>query len=172
MGYFGLTQSSPIVSGISASHAASLPRLKTLFSITYYQNPVPLYNYKQNGTVLREFKKLNISVVLAGQLLVAMAGSTSVASTPAAAANDFTAAKVMNEMKPDERAAYFAGVVEGLAIARYMKDGKQNAGMNCIYSWYYDDKQTLRLIHDAFDKYPSYPPGSIMDVLVRQKCGE
>ncbi|WP_168880079.1 hypothetical protein [Rhizobium sp. P28RR-XV] len=133
---------------------------------------MPLYNSKQNGTVLREFKKLNISVVLAGQLLVVMAGSASVTATPATAANDFTAAKVMNEMKPEERAAYFAGVVEGLAIARYMKDGKQNAGMNCIYSWYYEDKKTLPALYEAFDKYPSYPPGSIMDVLVKKKCGE
>ena len=90
----------------------------------------------------------------------------------AAAANDFDAAKVMNEMTAPERSAYVAGVVEGLAVARYMKDGKQKTGMQCIYGWYYDDKATIRLIYDAFDKYPTYPPGSIIDVLVKQKCGE
>ncbi|GEC17470.1 hypothetical protein [Nitrobacter winogradskyi] len=56
--------------------------------------------------------------------------------------------------------------------ARYMKDGKQKTGMKCIYGWYYDDKSTIRTVYDAFDKYPTYPPGAIIDVLVKQKCGE
>lgn len=89
-----------------------------------------------------------------------------------AAASDFTAEKVMNEMNNDQRVGYIAGVIEGLAIARYMKDGKQKAGMECIYDWFYDDKGTMRVIFDAFDKYPTYPPGSIIDVLTKQKCGE
>ncbi|OLP58348.1 hypothetical protein BJF93_07040 [Xaviernesmea oryzae] len=78
----------------------------------------------------------------------------------------------MNAMSSEQRAAYLAGVIEGLAIARYNKDGKQKTGLGCIYDWYYKDKSNLKLIHDAFDKYPTYPPGSIVDVLVKQKCGE
>ena len=94
-------------------------------------------------------------------------------SVPAVAvANDFNADKVLNEMAPQEQSAYIAGVIEGLAIARYMKDGKQSAGMNCIYDFYYDDKANIRTILAAFEKYGSYPPGSIIDVLVKQKCGE
>lgn len=95
------------------------------------------------------------------------------ASIPARAANDqLDAGKVMNQMTAEQRAGYLAGVVEGLAIARYMKDKKQKAGMECIYSWFYEEKGNLRLIHEAFDKYPSYPPGAIIDVLVKKKCGE
>jgi hypothetical protein len=89
-----------------------------------------------------------------------------------AAANDFNAEKVMKQMTPDERYGYLAGVIEGLAIARYNKDGKKKEGMNCIYDWFYDDKQNRRVIYDAFEKYPTYPPGSIVDVLVKKKCGE
>lgn len=89
-----------------------------------------------------------------------------------AAANDFTADKVLNEMTVEERSAYIAGVIEGLAIARYMKDGKKPDGMTCIYDWYYEDKANIRTIYTAFEKYSSYPPGTIIDVLVKQKCGE
>ena len=94
-----------------------------------------------------------------------MAGQTATAS-------DFNAGKVMKEMKPDEQTAYFAGVIEGLAIARYHKDAKNKDGMGCIYDWFYKDKGNLKVIMDAFDRYPSYPPGSIIDVLVKRKCGE
>lgn len=102
---------------------------------------------------------------------IAICAPLSLAAQPVAA-NDFDAAKVMNDMTAQERSAYIAGVIEGLAQARYMKDGKQKAGMDCIYGWYYGDKTTIRLIYDAFDKYPTYPPGTIIDVMVKQKCGE
>lgn len=105
-----------------------------------------------------------------GAVLIAV---SAFACTPAGAANDqLDAGKVMNQMTAEQRAGYLAGVVEGLAIARYMKDQKQKAGMECIYSWFYEEKGNIRLIHEAFDKYPGYPPGAIIDVLVKKKCGE
>lgn len=110
-------------------------------------------------------RKLKTSVILAGSLVFSICGT-------AFADQQFDADKVMNKMSNAERMGYLAGVVEGLAIARYNKDGKKSDGMNCIYSWFYEDKTTLPDIFVAFDKYPTYPPGSIMDVLVRQKCGE
>lgn len=78
----------------------------------------------------------------------------------------------MKEMKPDQQYAYLAGVIEGLAVARYMRDGKQKKGMECIYGWFYDDKQTVPAIHEAFGRFPTYPPGAIIDVMVKRKCGE
>lgn len=93
-------------------------------------------------------------------------------ATQPVAANDFTAEKVMKGMDAKERYVFLAGVVEGLAVARYMKDGKQKAGMECIYDWFYEDKKTVDVIYAAFEKYPSYPPGSVMDVLSKRKCGE
>lgn len=96
----------------------------------------------------------------------------SVLSVQPAIASDFTAEKVMKEMTADQRGAYVAGVVEGLAVARYMKDGKAREGMNCIYGWYYGDKETIHVIYAAFDRYASYTPGAVIDVLAKQKCGE
>lgn len=89
-----------------------------------------------------------------------------------AVANDFTAEKVLKEMNAGEKFSYVAGVIEGLAMARYVKDGKKPEGMNCIYGWFYDDKKTVDTIYAAFEKYSTYPPGTIIDVLVKRKCGE
>ena len=108
-----------------------------------------------------------IKALIGGQLLF-----IGIFAAPAINANDFTAEKVMKQLDAKERYVYLAGVVEGLAIARYMKDGKQKTGMECIYGWFYDDKKTVDLISAAFEKYPSFPPGSVVDVLVKRKCGE
>ena len=107
----------------------------------------------------------------ASKVAVIMGGCLTFFGTPANA-SDFNAEKVMKEMKPEQQYAYLSGVIEGLAIARYMKDGKQKDGMGCIYGWFYEDKSTLPAILDAFDKYPTYPPGAIIDVMVKRKCGE
>lgn len=88
-----------------------------------------------------------------------------------APAEDFTAEKVMNAMSPEQRSAYLAGVIEGLAIARYNKDGQKTDGMGCIYDWFYKDKP-FRAIYDAFDKFPTYLPGTIIHALAKRKCGE
>ena len=112
-------------------------------------------------------RNVKISAVLAGKLIFA-----GVLVSGTAAADAFTAEKVMKSMTSDERSGYFAGVIEGLAIARYNKDGKKKDGMECIYDWYYKDKTSIRTLYEAFDRYPAYPPGSIIDVLAKRKCGE
>ena len=112
-------------------------------------------------------RRLNIKIVLGSHLL-----TFGVFAVQPVTANDFTAEKVMKHMDDKQRYAYMAGVVEGLAIARYMKDGKQKAGMECIYDWFYGDKTTVNTSYAAFEKYPAYPPGSIVDVLAKRKCGE
>lgn len=71
-----------------------------------------------------------------------------------------------------QRYTFVAGVIEGLAVARYMRDNKKSEGMNCIYDWFYDDKTNSDLIEAAFLKFPAYPPGSIVRALVAKKCGE
>ena len=73
-------------------------------------------------------------------------------------------------MTPDERHAYVAGIVEGLAYARYAADAKQVAGMKCIYGWFYDSPDTTETVYAAFRRYPDYPPGAVVAALVKRKC--
>lgn len=87
-----------------------------------------------------------------------------------ASSTEFTARVVMEKMTAEERYSYLAGIVEGLAYARYASDGKTRAGMQCIYSWFYDDRKTADLIEAAFAQYPDYTPGAVVAVLAKRKC--
>lgn len=89
-----------------------------------------------------------------------------------ASAQSFTAGIVMEKMDAKERYTFVAGIVEGLAMARYVKDGKKPEGMKCIYAWFYENPEVMRTVSAAFERYPSYPPGTVVDVLTKTKCGE
>lgn len=95
-----------------------------------------------------------------------------VSANPAWAKNDFTAKAVMEKMKVEERYPYIAGVVEGLAYARYVRDDKKTAGMECIYDWFYEKPGTLDMIYAALGRYGDFPPGAIIAGLAKQNCGE
>ena len=99
-------------------------------------------------------------------------------TTQNAFATDFTAGVIMEKMDAKERFPYVAGVVEGLAYARYRRDNenvdgdkKSVEGMKCIYDWFYEKKGTIDLIYTSFGRYPSYSPGVIIGNLVRKDCG-
>jgi len=88
-----------------------------------------------------------------------------------------TAATVLKEMPPNEFAVYIAGIVEGLAYARFRKDSaaagqKDEAGMTCIRRWYFDDPQIALTIGNAFRKYGEHYPWVVVAALVKQECGE
>lgn len=88
-------------------------------------------------------------------------------------ASDLNADAVMNKMSTEERNAYLSGVVEGLAYSRYLQDRPDEAGMNCIYDWYYSDGgETRRKIHAWFGKHPNRMSGVLLYVLIKQECGE
>jgi hypothetical protein len=88
------------------------------------------------------------------------------------AESDFTAGKLVNELKPSELYIFVSGVVEGLAHARYLKDGKQTEGMNCILDWFYKDKATIDTITKSFKEYSDFSPAGVTAALAKKKCGE
>jgi len=89
----------------------------------------------------------------------------------ATAQTTMTAGVVMEKMPALERIAFVAGVVEGLAYARYSKDGKQTAGMSCIYSWFYDKKDRIQDVYQAFNRFKEHMPGAIVAAMVAKECG-
>ena len=76
----------------------------------------------------------------------------------------------MQKLAGGERYTFVAGIVEGLAISRYAQDGKKPEGMNCIYDWFYQNTKTIENIYTAFERFPDYPPGSVVDALARKTC--
>lgn len=87
-------------------------------------------------------------------------------------ATDVTAKAVMQKMPIAERAPYIAGVVEGVAFARYLASGKKVEALDCVYDWFTGKPETLGTIIAAFDRYGDFTPGAIIWELVKKKCGE
>jgi hypothetical protein len=95
-----------------------------------------------------------------------------------AQAQDMTAGLILEKMQPEERFAYINGIVEGMAYARFRKDtiatgSKDEAGMKCIYGWYYTgDGKTHARIEAAFRKFSDHMPSVIIGTMVKKECGE
>lgn len=89
----------------------------------------------------------------------------------AAHAEQLNAGAIETHLDAANRYAFMSGVVEGLAYARYVKDGKQPDGMACIYRWFYADG-TAPKVEEAFKKFPDYMPGPIILAMTQQACGE
>jgi hypothetical protein len=94
-----------------------------------------------------------------------------VLSPVSASATDFTAGVVMEKMNGKERHTYLAGVIEGLAYARYARDGKKTDGMACIYKWFYDKEATTDKIETAFRRFPDHLPGAVVAAMLEKECG-
>lgn len=94
------------------------------------------------------------------------------------AGSPMTAGLVMDKMPVRERFSYVAGIVEGLAYARFRKDtaakgGNDVSGMKCIYDWFYtDNTKTMDTVEAAFRKYADRYPATLLAVLIKRKCGE
>jgi len=78
---------------------------------------------------------------------------------------------IMEKMPPNERLPFVAGIVEGLAYARYLRDDKQVKGINCIYAWFYDKKDRIQDIYQAFNRFKEHMPGAIVATMVAKECG-
>jgi len=83
------------------------------------------------------------------------------------------AEEIMNKMNEDQRTGYIAGVVEGVAYSRWLRDKPNAAGMQCVYDWFYNGGIELqRSINTWFDRHPDKPAGPLLYVLIKKDCGE
>lgn len=140
----------------------------------FYRISVPLFKSQQNWSVLstkgHALKQLN------GAAFGLFAG-VGLGLNPSLA-KDITADVILKEMPVRERYAYVAGIVEGLAYARFRKDtieagSKVETGLQCIQNWFYADGTNRMLeIESAFADYPTYPPAALVAVMAKKECGE
>lgn len=82
-----------------------------------------------------------------------------------------TAGVIMQKLQGEDRYTYVAGIIEGLAHGRFVKDSKDPKGRACIYEWFFEDKATIQKIYAAFEKYPDAMPGAVVGALAATKCG-
>ncbi|MCP4182466.1 MAG: hypothetical protein GY761_04010 [Hyphomicrobiales bacterium] len=93
-----------------------------------------------------------------------------VAETNVVKASELNAGFVMNKMSADEQVSYVAGVVEGLAYSRYLRDKPDQSGMKCVYDWYAGENVT-RQVDQWFKRHPDKPVGVLLHVLIKKECG-
>lgn len=106
-------------------------------------------------------------MAVSGALLVAATGVSP------ALATDFTAGIVATEMKVGDRYPFMAGIIEGLAYARYARDGnKDTQGMRCIYDWFYENKERPHEILATFRRFADYTPAAVVGAMLVKECGE
>ncbi len=75
-------------------------------------------------------------------------------------------------MKPSERQAYLAGVVDGLRQARWIKDKPSSEAVVCIRKWFYDDVgKSSGQIEQLMRRNPEKAAESILFVLIKKECG-
>jgi len=101
---------------------------------------------------------------------ILLAGMITHANTNDVSAQNLDADFVLNEMTIDQRASYIAGLLEGLAFARWHKDKPDFSGSRCIKNWYDRDTKLPR-IKDWFTRHPDKQPGPLLYILVKQDCG-
>ncbi|MCR9089216.1 MAG: hypothetical protein NXH97_21035 [Rhodobacteraceae bacterium] len=87
-------------------------------------------------------------------------------------AEDLSAGVVLTKMDANERYTYVAGIIEGLAYARFVSDGREEQpGMACIYGWFYEEDGAVDQIWAAFERFPDHLPGAVTAALIERRCG-
>jgi hypothetical protein len=96
------------------------------------------------------------------------------AIAPFGQANALTVAEIRENLSAEEQTHYVAGVVEGLAFARWIADDRDATGMNCIWSWYLGSDTQARFNQQMtmFDRHPDQQVSTLMYALIREECGE
>ncbi|MEM1385640.1 MAG: hypothetical protein AAGG06_18625 [Pseudomonadota bacterium] len=92
-------------------------------------------------------------------------------SVSLARAEPLTAGVILDKMDAEERFTYLAGLMEGLAYARYLADGKASEGQNCLYAWFYETRSNRRKIEEVFRRYPDHRAAPIVLALTKRDCG-
>lgn len=109
-------------------------------------------------------KALRIANGSAAAFVVILAGS--------GVAHSLTADDVLNKMNRDQKNAYVAGVVEGLAQARWIADRPESAGMTCIHDWFYGSgDEKWHEMDRLFAQHPEKSAAGLLYVLIKQDCG-
>ncbi|MCV6575107.1 MAG: hypothetical protein OIF58_05165 [Cohaesibacter sp.] len=97
-----------------------------------------------------------------------------IAVTPAQAyRGGLTTDIALKVMEKKELHAYISGLVEGLAYARYVQDGKDaDKGMKCILDWYYKTEEAAPKVLRAFVHFKGLTANAVVGALIKKECGQ
>ena len=84
----------------------------------------------------------------------------------------FTADEVVNKMSERDRSTYLAGMVDGLAQARWIADKPKADGVRCILDWYYQGGDAVQAnIKQWFSRHLKTEANGLLYVLIKKECG-
>ena len=86
-------------------------------------------------------------------------------------AESLTAADLVRTMSDQQQYHYIAGVIAGLATARYARDGN-DTGSACIDRWFYDTKGVREKIYAVFARFGDRSPSAILYAMAVKECGK
>lgn len=90
-----------------------------------------------------------------------------------ARAENLDAEFVLNGIAPEKRYVYVAGMIEGLAYSRFLRDRPNEGGMICIRGWLDNNaEENWEKIRFFFQRHPDKPPAVLLHVLIKKDCGE
>ena len=142
------------------------PRTRSIH-IILYQSEDRTNKIAQNRSIMRVKK----SFIARNWKVISVVSACLLTVTPSVAPAQ-TAGDVMTKMSVEQRLSYIAGVLEGLAFARWIKDKPDKAGMKCIYDWYYRDAKKVHTGVTAWlSRHPDKLVGGLMYVLIKRECG-
>ncbi len=122
-----------------------------------------------NGQRIKLSKYKQIVTIILGML---MAGTSLVeAKEKTINPNHLNAGYLLNKMSSNEQVNFIAGVVEGLAFSRWLKDRPDDTGIKCIYKWA-GNKKKWNQIDAFFAKHPEKAIGPLLYILIKKECGQ
>jgi hypothetical protein len=102
-----------------------------------------------------------------------LVAALAMASANTANATDLNAGYVLDKMNNDQMVSYVAGVIEGLAYSRFLRDRPSEESMNCVYRWHANRGKDGWLEMEAwFRRHEDKPVGVLLHVLIKKECGE
>lgn len=142
-----------------------------LTSVFILSNLIERTQISHNRSVMRSSKSLTLRKYSQFSAMILATAAFLAAGKDAAA---LTVLDMRENLSSEGRAAYVDGVVEGLAFARWIADGRDQTGMNCILNWYYggEPSEAYEGVLDFFDRHPDQHVGTLMYALIREECGE
>jgi len=102
--------------------------------------------------------------------LILMLVISFVAVKPAQA---ITGGEVLNKMNAKEQSAYLAGVVSGMAQAKWLTEKPSTEGMDCINGWYFNGgEKRHKKINAWFERHADKSAAGLLYILIKKECGD
>jgi len=80
----------------------------------------------------------------------------------------------LHKLSSNEQVSYIAGIVEGFAYSRYLRDNPDQSGMNCIYDWYAGSTLTtgrFDKMENWFQREEGKPISVLLHERITKECG-